>query len=204
MTIWKRLQTTHPTSGGAVTSLINCCANCAKPSRPQQWGPDLMWFFFASRSCIPAGWLALLLTNTGDDETNPGPTTLNKLVWICDIYYKQIHVRKQMSIRCNMIEQDNLTDTPNDHRSNSKSERNLIIQQVNINGTKNKLEELKLLIHDTHAYIITIQETKFTPKAKTPKLHNFTTVRADRLHKAGGGLIALIRDNITLTTTDIP
>ena len=42
---------------------------------------------------------------------------------------------------------------------------------------------------------ITIQETKFTPKAKTPtKVHNFTTVRTDRLHKAGGGLITLIRD----------
>ena len=70
--------------------------------------------------------------------------------------------------------------------------------------TQNKLEELKLLIHDTHADIITIQETKLTPKAKTPKIHNFTAVRTDRLHKAGGGLITLIRDNITFTTTDIP
>ena len=29
-------------------------------------------------------------------------------------------------------------------------------------------------------------------------------MRADRLHKAGGGLITLIRDNIAFTTTDIP
>ena len=64
--------------------------------------------------------------------------------------------------------------------------------------------ECKLLIHDTHADIITIQETKLTPKAKTPKIHNFTSVRTDRLHKAGGGLITFIRDNITFTTTDIP
>ena len=78
-----------------------------------------------------------------------------------------------------------------------------IILQVNINGIKNKLEELKLLIHGTHADIIKIQETKLTPKAKTPKVHNLTTVRMDRLHKAGGGLISLIRDNITFTTTDI-
>ena len=83
-------------------------------------------------------------------------------------------------------------------------QRNLIILQVNINGLRNKLEELKLLIHDSHADIITIQETKLTPKAKTPKIHNFTAVRTDRLHKAGGGLITLIRDNITFTTTDIP
>ena len=105
---------------------------------------------------------------------------------------------------------DNLTNRPMTptglliHRPSSKSERTLIILQVNINGLRNKLEELKLLIHDTHADIITIQETKLTPKAKTPKIHNFTAVRTDRLHKAGGGLITLIRDNITFTTTDIP
>ena len=63
----------------------------------------------------------------------------------------------------------------------------------NIIRLRNKLEELKLFIHDTHAHIITIQETKLTPKAKTPKIHNFTAVRTDRLHKAGGGLITLIR-----------
>ena len=52
----------------------------------------------------PLEWLALLLTKAGDVETNPGPTTLNKKVWICDICHKQIHVRKQISIRCNRIE----------------------------------------------------------------------------------------------------
>ena len=52
------------------------------------------------------------------------------------------------------------TDTTQGHRPSSKSERNLIILQVSINGIKNKLGELKLLIDDTHADIITIQETK--------------------------------------------
>ena len=60
--------------------------------------------FGASRPCGPAEWLALLLTNADDVETNPGPTTSKKRVWICDICYKQIHVRKQLSIRCNRIE----------------------------------------------------------------------------------------------------
>ena len=60
--------------------------------------------FWACRPCGPAGWLALLLTKAGDVKTNPGPTTLNKKVWICDICHKQIHVRKQISIRCNRIE----------------------------------------------------------------------------------------------------
>ena len=45
--------------------------------------------FWACRPCGPAGWLALLLTKAGDVETNPGPTTLNKKVWICDIMYLQ-------------------------------------------------------------------------------------------------------------------
>ena len=68
-------------------------------SAPSNGGP--IYRFWACRPCGPAGWLALLLTTAGDVETNPG---LNKKVWICDICHKQIHVRKQISIRCNMIE----------------------------------------------------------------------------------------------------
>ena len=60
--------------------------------------------FWATRPYGPAGWLALLLTKAGDVKTNPDPTTLNKRAWICDICHKQIHVRKQISIRCNRIE----------------------------------------------------------------------------------------------------
>ena len=30
----KRLQTTQPTSGGAVTADPSCCANCVEPSGP--------------------------------------------------------------------------------------------------------------------------------------------------------------------------
>ena len=41
--------------------------------------------FCASPPCGHAGWMARLLINAGDVETNPGPTTLNKRVWICDI-----------------------------------------------------------------------------------------------------------------------
>ena len=40
----------------------------------------------------------------GDVETNPGPTTSRKQVWICNICHRHIQVRKQISIRCNMIE----------------------------------------------------------------------------------------------------
>ena len=74
------------------------------------------------------------------------------------------------------------TDTTQEHRHSRKRGCNLIILQVNIKGIKNKLEELKLLIHDTHAYIITIQEIMLTPKANTFKVYNYIIVRAYRLH----------------------
>ena len=45
-----------------------------------------IYCFGACRPCGPAGWLSLLLTKTGDVETNPGSTTLNKQVWICDFF----------------------------------------------------------------------------------------------------------------------
>ena len=104
---------------------------------------------------------------------------------------------------------DNLTDRPKTTTWPQTQHKDIdpavkvreLSSYYNINGIKNKLEVLKLLIHDTHAYIITIQVTKLTPKANTPKVHNFTTVRADRLHNAGGGFILLISDNITFTTT---
>ena len=39
---WSRCR--QPTSGGAVTVVSSCCANCVEPPRPQQWGPDLPFF----------------------------------------------------------------------------------------------------------------------------------------------------------------
>ena len=79
-------------------------------------------------------------------------------------------------------------NTTSIHKPSSNNERNLIILQVNINGINNKLEELKTLIKNTHADIITIQETKLTSKSNTPKVPTYTTVRADRPHKSGVGL----------------
>ena len=52
-----RLQTTQPTSGGAVTADSSCCANCVEPPRPQQWGPDLPVFFWYAGHADPLdGW----------------------------------------------------------------------------------------------------------------------------------------------------
>ena len=70
---------------------------------PSNGGPDLPFLGMPAMR-TRYGWLALLLTKAGDVETNPGPTTLNKKVLICHICHKQMHVRKQISIRCNRIE----------------------------------------------------------------------------------------------------
>ena len=74
----------------------------SKPAGPS-YGPDLP-FFVASWPCVPAGWLALFLIEAGDVETNPGPTTTHKQIWIFDICHKQIHGRRQISIWGNRIE----------------------------------------------------------------------------------------------------
>ena len=98
MNLIYRFQTTQHTCGGPGKP----CANCIDLSLPQEWGTDdHLW---ASGPCGPAGWVAMLLIKVVDVETNPGPTTTHKQVWICDICHRQIQVRKQISIRCNMIE----------------------------------------------------------------------------------------------------
>ena len=93
--VWKNalLQATQPTSAGAVTVNTNCCATCIDTSQFTVFG-----------QAGHADPLALLLIKAGDVETNPGPTTSHKRFWFCDICYKQMHVRKQISIRCNRIE----------------------------------------------------------------------------------------------------
>ena len=74
----------------------------SKYHAPSHDGP--IYYFGASWLYGPAELLALLLIKAGDVETNPGPTTTHKKVWICDICHKQIHGRKQISIRSNRIE----------------------------------------------------------------------------------------------------
>ena len=97
---WEALQTTQPTSGGAVTVVSSCCANCVEPPRPQQWGPDLPFFGHADPL---DGWCCCSQKLVMSRPIRRS-TTLNKKVWICDICHNKIHVRKQISIRCNRIE----------------------------------------------------------------------------------------------------
>ena len=85
-----------------------------------------------------------------------------------------------------------------------KVDSKLKILQINLNGISNKIKELELLIHDTKADIITIQETKLTSNSKTPKINNYTEIRKDRTYNKGGGLLTYIKNNITFTNDKIP
>ena len=49
------LQTTQPTSGGAVTADKNCCANCVEPSRPSNGGPI---YRFLGMPAMRTRWMA--------------------------------------------------------------------------------------------------------------------------------------------------
>ena len=71
--------------------------------------------------------------------------------------------------------------------NNKPKDKNIVILQININDIRNKIEELKNLVHSTQPDIITIQETKLTHNAKTPQIPHYTTIRTDREHKQGGG-----------------
>ena len=86
-----------------MTAVWKTLCKLSQPLLPPAMGTRLP-FFWASLPRGPAGLLAMLLIKTGHVETNRGPTTTQKQVWICDICHRQIHVRKQISIRCNKIE----------------------------------------------------------------------------------------------------
>ena len=51
--------------------------------------------------------------------------------------------------------------------NNQPKDKNIVIVQSKINGIRNKIEELKNLVHITQPDIITIQETKLTQKYPT-------------------------------------
>ena len=55
LTLSGRLQTTPPTSGGAVTADSSRCANCVEPRRPQLWGPDVP---FLGMPAMRTHWMA--------------------------------------------------------------------------------------------------------------------------------------------------
>ena len=59
-------------------------------------------------------------------------------------------------------------------------------------------DEIQLLIKNTQADVIRIQETKLNQSHKTPKISQFTPIRTDYTHKRGG-LLTYIKNNISFS-----
>ena len=70
------------------------------------------------------------------------------------------------------------------------------VLQFNANGIGNKLTELGVVLERNKVKVAVIQESKLTSKSKNPCIRNYTTVRKDRPHGHGGGLLVFIHESI--------
>ena len=73
------------------------------------------------------------------------------------------------------------------------------VLQLNANGIGNKLTELEVVLERNKVKVAVIQELKLSPKSKNPCIQNNTTVRKDRSHGQGGGLLIFIHRSITFS-----
>ena len=158
-------------------------------------------------------WMIRLLLLGDDIHPNPGQQTHK---WVFNICLKSI-TKHQTSILCNYTKhwvhlkysQITTKDYNNswyctlystfNHSTqmNTTSPKSFLkVLQFNANGICNKTDEIQLLIKNTQADVITIQETKLNQSHKTPNISQFTPIRTDCTHKQGGGLLTYIKNNI--------
>ena len=71
--------------------------------------------------------------------------------------------------------------------------------QFNANSIGNKLTELGEFLERHNVKVAVIQESNHPSNSKTPSIQNFTTVRKDRRHGEGGGLLTLIHKSINFS-----
>ena len=97
------LQKTQPTRRGDVTVVWQTLCKLCLALLPPEMRTRLPYFW--GKPAMQTRWMAGNAPHkTGDVETNLGPTTTCKQVWISNICHIQIQVRKQISRRCNRIE----------------------------------------------------------------------------------------------------
>ena len=73
------------------------------------------------------------------------------------------------------------------------------VLQLNANGIGNKLTELGVVMENNKVKMAVIQESKLTPKSKNPCIQNYTTVRKDRPHGLGRGILIFIHRSVTFS-----
>lgn len=75
---------------------------------------------------------------------------------------------------------------------------NISVIQININGIKNKIEELKMLIKEHDPDVVAVQETKLGEIDQTPTVEGYSIIRRDR-DRIGGGVLTMVRERIKFT-----
>ena len=73
------------------------------------------------------------------------------------------------------------------------------VLRLNANGIGNKLTEPEVVLERNKVKVAVIQESKLSPKSKNPCIQNYTTVRKDRSHGQGRGLLIFIHRSITFS-----
>ena len=91
------------------------------------------------------------------------------------------------------------TRSPAPHTKQISDESTFNVLQLNANGIGNKLTELEVVLERNKVKVAVIQESKLTPKSKNPCIQNYTTVRKDRSHGQGEGLLFFIHRSITFS-----
>ena len=86
-------------------------------------------------------------------------------------------------------------------KTSKTKHKEIKILQLNANGIRSTVEELKHLMITTQPDVVAIQGSKLTPASRTPQIPHYTAIRTDREHKQGGGLITSIKSDTTFTHT---
>ena len=85
------------------------------------------------------------------------------------------------------------------HKKKRSDDSTFNVLQLNANGIGNKLTELGVVMENNKVKVTVIQESKLTPKYKNPCIQNYTTIRKDRPHGQGGGLLIFTHRSVTLS-----
>ena len=94
--------------------------------------------------------------------------------------------------------------TRNKQKTSKTKHKEIKKIQLNANGIRSTVEELKHLLLTTQPDVVAVQESKLNPASRTPKVPNYTAIRTDRKHKQGGGLITYIKSDTTFTHIKTP
>ena len=89
------------------------------------------------------------------------------------------------------------TPAPSAEQISDDSTFNVI--EFNANGIGNTLTELGVVLERNNVEVTVIQESKFSSKSKNPCIRNYITIRKDRPHGHGGGLLVFIHESITFS-----